>query len=73
MVTLIQENLQKLKHRANVVAMYVTAGARGKGVGKALITEVLSFARDRQDIEQMYLSIVTTNPISQTLIPLCLD
>ncbi|MGG3131294.1 GNAT family N-acetyltransferase [Bacillus pumilus] len=34
-VTLIQETLQKLKHRANVAAMYVTAGARGKGVGKA--------------------------------------
>ncbi|WP_260564443.1 GNAT family N-acetyltransferase [Bacillus pumilus] len=67
MVTLIQENLQKLKHRANVAAMYVTAGARGKGVGKALIMEVLSFAGKRHDIEQMYLSVVTTNHSAKRL------
>ncbi|MGD6830282.1 N-acetyltransferase family protein [Bacillus pumilus] len=67
MVTLIQENLQKLKHRANVVAMYVTAGARGKGVGKALMEESLSFVRERQDIEQMYLSVVTTNHSAKRL------
>ncbi|WP_257474616.1 GNAT family N-acetyltransferase [Bacillus pumilus] len=67
MVTLIQENLQKLKHRANVAAMYVTAGARGKGVGKALMTEVLSFAGERHDIEQMYLSVVTTNHSAKRL------
>ncbi|WP_342500276.1 GNAT family N-acetyltransferase [Bacillus sp. FSL K6-4563] len=47
MVTLIQENLQKLKHRANVAAMYyVTAGARGKGVGKTLMYRS-SFIRRR--------------------------
>ncbi len=60
-VTLIQETLQKLKHRANVVAMYVTANGRGKGMGKALLTKVLSFAREKKDIEQIYLTVVTTN------------
>ncbi|GLF89817.1 N-acetyltransferase [Bacillus safensis] len=60
-VTLIQETLQKLKHRANLTAMYVTADAREMGAGKALMTKALSFARERQDIEQIYLSVVTTN------------
>ncbi|WP_349774030.1 GNAT family N-acetyltransferase [Bacillus safensis] len=59
--TLIQETLQKLKHRANLTAMYVTPSARGEGAGQDLMTKALSFARERQDIEQIYLSVVTTN------------
>ncbi|MDM5320748.1 GNAT family N-acetyltransferase [Bacillus altitudinis] len=52
--------------------MYVPAGARGKGVGKTLITEILSFASDRQSIEQiMYLSVVTINHSAKRFIPLC--
>ncbi|MGY8608319.1 GNAT family N-acetyltransferase [Bacillus altitudinis] len=66
-VTLIQETLQKLKHRANVAAMYVTANGRGKGMGKALLTKVLSFAREKKDIEQLYLTVVTTNDSAKHL------
>ncbi|MFJ5671236.1 hypothetical protein ACIQAS_06185 [Bacillus safensis] len=33
-VTLIQETLQKLKHRVNLTAMYVTPSARGEGAGQ---------------------------------------
>ncbi|MEH6902798.1 MULTISPECIES: GNAT family N-acetyltransferase [Bacillus] len=66
-VTLIQETLQKLKHRANLTAMYVTPSARGEGAGQALMTKALSFARERQDIEQMYLSVVTTNHSAKRL------
>ena len=60
-VTLIQETMQKLKHRANIVALYVMADNRGRGIGKALMTKVLSYARERTDIEQIYLTVVTTN------------
>nr|WP_226340822.1 GNAT family N-acetyltransferase [Bacillus safensis] len=66
-VTLIQETLQKLKHRANLTAMYVTLSARGEGAGQALMTKALSFAREREDIEQMYLSVVTTNHSAKRL------
>lgn len=41
--------------------MYVTPSARGEGAGQALMTKALYFAREWQDIEQIYLSVVTTN------------
>ncbi|WP_326380763.1 GNAT family N-acetyltransferase [Bacillus safensis] len=66
-VTLIQETLQKLKHRANLTAMYVTPSARGEGTGQSLMTKALSFVRERQDIEQIYLSVVTTNHSAKRL------
>ncbi|MEE3677451.1 GNAT family N-acetyltransferase [Bacillus safensis] len=66
-VTLIQETLQKLKHRANRTAMYVTPSARGMGAGNALMTKALSFAQEQQDIEQVYLSVVTTNHSAKRL------
>ncbi len=37
MVTLVREKAIKLRHRANIFAMYVSPNARGTGVAKALI------------------------------------
>lgn len=54
-VTLIKEQLLKLSHRANIVAMYIKPEKRGIGLGKALISKVIEKAYSLEGIEQIYL------------------
>lgn len=60
-VTLVKEQLLKLSHRANIVAMYIKPENRGNGIGKALISKVIEKAYNLEGIEQIYLSVATTN------------
>lgn len=66
-VTLVREKVLKLRHRANIVAMYVTQEKRGYGIGKALLTEAIQKAKDIGGIEQIYLTVVTTNESAKRL------
>jgi GNAT superfamily N-acetyltransferase len=58
-VTLVKEKLKKLRHKAHIVAMYVSPEKQGFGIGKALLHEVIKKAKDIQDIEQLNLSVVS--------------
>ncbi|ENH98126.1 acetyltransferase [Gracilibacillus halophilus YIM-C55.5] len=60
-ITLVKEQLIKLRHRANIVAMYVSPEKRGDGIGKALVSKAIQKAVSLEDIEQIYLTVVTTN------------
>ncbi|MFA1822098.1 N-acetyltransferase family protein [Virgibacillus oceani] len=66
-ITLVSEQKVKLKHRANIVAMYVKPEERGKGIGKALINEAIQKARSMGGIEQLYLTVVTSNEAAKKL------
>lgn len=66
-ITLVKEQLFKLRHRANIVAMYVIPEKRGKGIGKALISKAIQMADSLEDIEQLYLTVVTTNEPAKRL------
>ncbi|EUJ23217.1 GNAT family N-acetyltransferase [Listeria grandensis] len=66
-VTLIQEERIKTRHRANIVAMYVTPETRGSGVGKALIGTAIEQAQRLEGVEQVYLSVVTSNSPARNL------
>ncbi|MBZ5752439.1 GNAT family N-acetyltransferase [Metabacillus rhizolycopersici] len=66
-VTLVKEKLYKLRHRANIIAMYVTSGKRGFGIGKALLSEAIKKANCLEGIEQVYLTVVTTNESAKRL------
>lgn len=66
-VTLLKETKFKLKHRALIVAMYVTNDSRGKGVGKALISAALEKAKEIGGIEQIYLAVESTNEPAKRL------
>jgi ribosomal protein S18 acetylase RimI-like enzyme len=67
MVTLIQESSLKLKHRANIFAMYVSPVTRGQGVGKALVTEAINKAKTIEGIEKLNLSVVSSNEAAKNL------
>ena len=60
-VTLIREQGHKLRHRTSIVAMYVTSEGRRKGTGKSLMLLAIQHAKQMEGIEQIYLSVVTTN------------
>ncbi|HEX5563562.1 MAG TPA: GNAT family N-acetyltransferase [Sporosarcina sp.] len=60
-ITLLTEQTMKLGHRATIVAMYVTPGMRGKGIAKKLMNEAISKARAMKGIEQIHLTVVSSN------------
>jgi ribosomal protein S18 acetylase RimI-like enzyme len=57
----------KLRHRAFVWGMYVLPGARRRGIGRALLQELLMRARTLGDLEQVELEVVTTNVAARDL------
>ncbi|QED46733.1 GNAT family N-acetyltransferase [Cytobacillus dafuensis] len=66
-VTLLKETKLKLKHRANIVAMYVSPEKRRMGIGKALIANALEKAKELGEVEQVYLSVEATNEPAKKL------
>jgi len=60
-ITLLTESMMKMRHRATIVAMYVTPGMRGKGIAKKLMNEAINKARSLQGIEQIHLTVVSSN------------
>ncbi|WP_438824375.1 GNAT family N-acetyltransferase [Bacillus sp. JJ1533] len=67
MVTLVRETRQKIRHRANIVAMYVDGNNRGKGTAKALLKEAIKIARNIPEIEQLYLTVDSENTPAKEL------
>ncbi|MBM7702839.1 GNAT family N-acetyltransferase [Metabacillus iocasae] len=66
-VTLLLESAMKMKHRANIVAMYVTSSVRGQGIGKQLLLTALTQAKQLSTIEQVHLTVVSTNQAAKKL------
>ncbi|RCW62134.1 GNAT family N-acetyltransferase [Saliterribacillus persicus] len=70
-VTLVKQQLFKLRHRASIVAMYIKPEKRGNGIGKALVSNVIQKAQKLDGIEQIYLTVVTTNSPAKKLYSSC--
>ncbi|WP_108669253.1 GNAT family N-acetyltransferase [Peribacillus acanthi] len=66
-VTLVKETKLKLKHRANIFAMYVLPEYRGTGLGNKLISEAINKAKEWTDVEQINLTVVSTNKSAKRL------
>ncbi len=47
--------------------MYVSPAYRGKGIGKELMLEVIKKAQQLSDIEQLQLTVVSTNQSAKQL------
>ena len=66
-ITLLTEKRMKLRHRSTIVAMYVASEMRGKGVAKALMNEAINKARTLDGIEQIHLTVVSSNVAAKKL------
>jgi ribosomal protein S18 acetylase RimI-like enzyme len=66
-VTLVLEKKNKLKHRANIVAMYVDPEKRRYGIGKSLMLEAINKAKTIEGIEQIYLVVTSINEPAKKL------
>jgi RimJ/RimL family protein N-acetyltransferase len=60
-VTLLQEERIKIRHRANIFAMYVTPSSRGLGAGKGLMNAAIQKAKDIEGVEQINLNVTSSN------------
>jgi ribosomal protein S18 acetylase RimI-like enzyme len=50
-----------------IYSMYVAPEARGQGVGRALLSEVIARARALDGVEQVYLEVVASVPAARAL------
>lgn len=66
-LTLVLEQKNKLKHRANIYAMYVSPKKRRHGIAKNLMLEAINKARCIKGVEQLHLAVVSTNTPAQKL------
>ncbi len=60
-VTFYRERALKLRHKGYLVAMYVSPRVRRTGIGRQLIQELVRHARQLPCLEQINLSVVTSN------------
>jgi ribosomal protein S18 acetylase RimI-like enzyme len=66
-VTLVPEGKFKLKHRANIFAMYVTSSQRGRGFGRELVKTAIQQAEELENVEQIYLTVNASNEPARKL------
>ncbi|WP_178024123.1 GNAT family N-acetyltransferase [uncultured Paenibacillus sp.] len=66
-VTFIRENSPKTRHKGNVFGFFVIPELRGKGVGKALMRELLARAKQLEGLEQLNLAVVSANGSARRL------
>jgi RimJ/RimL family protein N-acetyltransferase len=67
MVGLLRDSGRKMQHKAMIWGMYTVPEVRGRGVGRALLGAILAHARTVPGLEQVYLTVVTTQPIARAL------
>lgn len=63
-VTCMREPRQKVAHKATITGMYVAPEARGRGTGKALLEAAIARARGWNGVEQVILTVVSTNAVA---------
>ena len=67
MVGFRREPGDKLRHKGVIWGMYVTPEARGQGIARALLYEVLARAISLPGLEQITLQVVTDNTAARQL------
>ncbi|MGM0750810.1 MAG: GNAT family N-acetyltransferase [Bacillota bacterium] len=70
-VTLVREGTLKMKHKASIFAMYVAPAHRGEGFARRLIQTAITQAKEEDGIEQVMITVVTTNETAKGLYQSC--
>ncbi|MDN4494727.1 GNAT family N-acetyltransferase [Ureibacillus aquaedulcis] len=58
---------RKSRHKGDIYGMYVAPEVRGQGVGKKLLVEVITRAKEFDGVEQIHLQVVTKNASAKKL------
>ncbi len=58
---------EKTRHKGRIWGVYVQPGQRGKGVGRALMEEVLRRVRPQPQLEQVTLAVASGQPAARKL------
>ena len=66
-VALGRETALKMRHKAGVYQVYVAPEARGLGLGRQLLEALLARARETPGLEQVLLSVSTTQEAARAL------
>jgi ribosomal protein S18 acetylase RimI-like enzyme len=67
MVVFAREQMNKMRHKAKLFAMYVAPEARNRGVGRRLLGEILRRAGNLEGLEQIQLTVVSGNEAAKRL------
>lgn len=59
--TLVRQTGTKMRHRGNIVAVYVTPSARGRRIASRLMDALIEYAKGLEGLEQLYLAVVKEN------------
>lgn len=62
-----QEPLEKMKHRGQILGMYISPSMRGRGLGKKLLTALISKINENTAIERVDLAVSIDNAKAITL------
>jgi ribosomal protein S18 acetylase RimI-like enzyme len=58
---------EKIRHRGEIWGVYVAAECRGKGIGRALLGELIGLLESQPGIEQVALGVSSQNPAARSL------
>ena len=67
MVYFRREEGLKNRHKGRILSMYVQPESRGQGLGKVLLQEVTAQVKQLVGVEQLHLTVVTTNVAARSL------
>jgi ribosomal protein S18 acetylase RimI-like enzyme len=65
--TFMRETGQKERHKGRIYAVYVSSAQRGKGIGRALIANLLEAARQDPSLEQVLLAVAASQNAARKL------
>ncbi|MFE7065103.1 GNAT family N-acetyltransferase [Sutcliffiella sp. NPDC057660] len=65
--SLVLEQKNKIKHRANIYGVYVTPEKRGLGVARKIMEASIKKARQLEGVEQIHLTVTASNEPAKKL------
>jgi RimJ/RimL family protein N-acetyltransferase len=66
-VTFMRETSAKTAHKGNIYGMFILPEKRGQDLGKSLLLELISKAKDCNGLEQLNLTVVSDNEPAKKL------